>query len=297
MNIRSLPIPRGLIKSIIKRMPWIPDEAYLSMFYALQTGKKLNWNHPVTYTEKLQVMKLQRKQDYPEYAIYQDKAAIKDLVRERIGEEYVVPTYGVWDKAEDIDFDILPEKFVLKPTHGGGGKGVMICKDKGSLDLDKARKIQKKYSRRLLWKRYREYILKGVKPRIIAEMLLENPADPDHLEDFKFFCFNGKCRFFKINFITDTHHANYYTPDFELLEIEEKVWPRVPDADIPRPKNLELMIELAEKMALGFNYVRVDFYNIDGKIYFGELAFYPSSGFGVYGPEWADEWLGSLITI
>lgn len=297
MNIKSLPIPRGLLKSILKRMPWIPDRTYLSLYYPLQTGKLMDWKNPKTFTQKLQVLKIRTKPDYERLSLYQDKYRIKDLVQERIGSEYVIPTYGIWDRAEDIDFDSLPDKFVLKPTHGGGGKGVIICKDKKNLDLNEARKIQEKYSKRILWKRFREYAFKAVEPRIIAEMLLENPEDPEHLEDFKFFCFNGKCRFFKINFITDRHHANYYTPDFKLLEIEETVWPRDPDIDIPRPKNLELMVELAERLAEGFPFVRVDFYNIDGKIYFGELALYPDSGFGNYAPEWADEWMGSLLQI
>ncbi len=276
-------------------MPWIPDRMYLSMVYPLETGKMMDWKNPKDFTQKLQVLKLRAKLDYEHLSLFQDKARVKDFVKERIGSEYVIPTYGVWDKAEDIDFDSLPDKFVIKPTHGGGGKGVVVCKDKSALDREKVRKIQEKYSKRILWKRYREYAYKGIQPRIIAELLLEDSQTPDHLEDFKFFCFNGKCEFFKINFVTDRHHANYYTTDFKLLEIEEVIWPRDPNIDIPRPKNLELMVELAEKLSVGFPFVRVDFYNIDGKIYFGEFAFYPSSGFDNYAPEWADEWIGSHI--
>lgn len=288
--------------SIVKNfLGFLPDKLYLSLRYRCKMGHWINWKNPKTFTEKIQWLKIY---DYkPEYTQMVDKLAVKDYVASRIGEEYIIPTLGVWDSVEDIDWDSLPDQFVLKTTHGGGGGGVVVCSDKTHFDKAKAIKKLQTSMHSNAGKTYRERPYLNVPRKIIAEKFMAertakvNTKNSD-LPDYKFFCFNGKVKCFKIDFgrFVD-HHANYYSPEGKLLPFGEKGLE--PDSNHIEiiPENLDKMIVIAEKLSDGFKFLRVDLYNVKGKIYFGELTFYPAAGMGAFVPEEWDEKLGGMLNL
>lgn len=271
-------------------MRLLSDRIYLRFAYRCCVGKSLDLKEPTTFSQKLQWLKLYDRR--PEYTLMVDKYAVKEYVSSKIGNEYIIPTIAIWENVDDIDFEMLPNKFALKWNHDSGS--VVICKDKSNLDIKQA---LRKLSRGSIMNGYwfgREWPYKNVKPCVIAEELLE---DPDGLCDYKFFCFNGKVKCFKVDFDRFTNHrANYYDEEGNLLQIGEAICP--PDfRDFTMPTNLNNMIELAETLAEEFPFVRVDFYNCKGKIYFGEITFYPASGFGVFTTDEADVLLGSWLKL
>lgn len=209
----------------------------------------------------------------------------------------MLPTLGVWERFDDIDFDALPNQFVLKTNHGGGSIGVVICKDKNIFDVEKAR-IKLEHSLRTdAYTSLREWSYKNVKRRIFAEPYVIDEATGE-LRDYKFFCFNGHVRCFKVDFNRfSDHHANYFDRDGLLLPFGEKNYPPVPQKELKMPCELSKMITLAEYIAKGKSFVRVDFYNADGRIYFGEITFFPAGGMGQFTPEEWDNTLGSWIKL
>lgn len=276
----------------------IPDKLYLSLRYRCIMGSWINWKNPQTFTEKLQWLKLYNRK--PEYTEMVDKYAVKEYVAKKIGEEYIIPTLGVWDKPEDIDWDSLPNQFVLKTTHGGGGGGVVICKDKTTFDRTSAIAKLKESMASDIYSYLREWPYKNVPKRIIAEKFMapeKNTASAELL-DYKFFCFNGKVRFFKVDFGRFVeHHANYYSPEGELLEFGEQGLEPDPSYPIELPNNHKDMIALAERLSKNEPFLRVDFYNVEGKIYFGELTFYPASGMIPWTTEEADMKIGKYLKL
>lgn len=288
--------------SIVKNfLGFLPDKLYLSLRYRCQMGHWINWKNPKTFTEKIQWLKIY---DYkPEYTQMVDKLAAKDYVASRIGEEYIIPTLGVWDRVEDIDWDSLSDQFVLKTTHGGGGGGVVVCSDKTHFDKAKAIKKLQTSMHSNAGKTYRERPYLNVPRKIIAEKFMAertakvNTKNSD-LPDYKFFCFNGKVKCFKIDFGRFVeHHANYYSPKGKLLPFGEKGLEPDPNHIEIMPENLNDMISIAEKLSKGFKFLRVDLYNVKGKIYFGELTFYPAAGMGAFIPEEWDEKLGGMLNL
>ena len=275
---------------------WLPDATYLKLLYRFKMGHRLDLKNPQTFTEKLQWLKLYNRK--PEYTKMVDKYAVKEYVAKKIGEEYIIPTLGVWDKPEDIDWVSLPNKFVLKTTHGGGGGGVVICKDKATFDKTTAIAKLKESMASDIYSYLREWPYKNVPKRIIAEKFLapeKSPALKD-LPDYKFFCFNGKVNFFKVDFGRFVeHHANYYDTDGNLLPFGEKSFEPDPSYNIELPNNLNEMISLAERLSMKEPFLRVDFYNVNGNIYFGELTFYPASGMGKWTTEEADVIIGNYL--
>lgn len=282
----------------------LPDKLYLTVLYRLTMGKKLDLKNPRTFNEKLQWLKLYYRK--PEFTNMVDKFAVKKYVENRIGKEYVIPTLGIWNSSDDIDWDCLPNQFVLKTTHGSGGHSVSICKDKEKFDIEAA-KTKMEWSLKCsdTYIHYKEWPYKNVKKRIIAEEFI-NPAkyaplgdavDFD-LKDYKFFCFNGKVRCFKVDFGRFTnHHANYYSPLGEILPFGETCCtPDFLHKEI-LPENLSKMIELAEKLSFGLPFIRVDLYNIYGKIYFGELTFFPAGGVGAFTDQEWDRKLGDWLEL
>lgn len=272
----------------------LPDRLYLKILYRLTMKKKLNLSNPKTFNEKLQWLKLYNRK--PEYTSMVDKYCAKQYVANHIGKEYIIPTLGIWDKVEDIEWDKLPEQFVLKTTHGSGGSSVVICKDKSTFDKKNALKKMKwslKYSD--TYGHYKEWPYKNVRKRIIAEKFIATLGD---LKDYKFFCFNGKVKLFKIDFGRFVeHHANYYSTDGKILPFGEKACtPDYSHIEI-MPKNLTKMIELAEKLSRGIPFLRVDFYNVNGTIFFGELTFFPAGGVGSFTDEKWDKQLGDYLVI
>ena len=280
--------------SYAKMTRLLPDKPYLKMLYWLLMGEKLNLSDPKTFNEKLQWLKLHNRN--PEYCRMVDKQEAKQYAADIIGDEYIIPTLGIWDRFENIDFESLPSRFVLKCTHDSGS--VVICKDKNSFDKEKAKaRIDRGLKNDLFWFG-REWPYKDVPRKIIAEKYMTDSDSADGVKDYKFFCFNGKVGFFKVDFDRCVRHrANYYDPDGNLLPFGEKICP--PDFDKTQkiPEKLPQMIEMAEKLSAGIDFLRVDFYYINGQIYFGEVTFYPASGFGAFVPENWDMTLGSYIKL
>ena len=271
----------------------IPDKPFLSIRYLMTFHKRINWRNPTTFNEKLQWLKINDREQL--YSKLVDKYEVKQFVANLIGEEHIIPTLGVWDKFEDIDFDELPEQFVLKCTHDSGS--VLICKQKSQFDYKAARKHFHNCLKQMAYYAGREWAYKFVKPRIIAEKYMTDELGTD-LKDYKFFCFNGvaKCLKVDINRFVD-HHANYYDTEMVQLPFGEVLFPPDYSFKIERPAKLDVMISLAEILSAGHAFLRVDLYNINGDIYFGELTFFPACGFEEFIPEEWDYVLGNWIIL
>lgn len=271
----------------------LSDEEYIKRIYNLKFENPLNLDNPKTFNEKLQWLKLYDRK--PIYNVMVDKFDVKKFVADRIGEEYVIPTLGVWNSFDDIDFSSLPNQFVLKCTHDSGG--LVICKNKNVLDLRKARNKLNKSLKKNYYYVGREWPYKDVKPRIIAEKYMEDHSTSE-LRDYKFFCFGGRAKCYKVDFDRFVEHrANYFSTDGELMKIGEEICPPDFNKEIPVPENLEKMKEFAEKLSATQPFLRADFYDVDGHVYFGELTFYPASGFGKFIYDGNDELLGSWIKL
>lgn len=288
--------PKKIIAGVVFRLNFLfPDKMYLKIIFWTQMNYKLDLYHPKTFNEKLQWLKIYNRKS--EYTSMVDKYAVKEYVAKIIGEEYIIPTFGVWDSPDEIDFGKLPRKFVLKTTNGGGSDGVIVCTDKSKLDLSSVRKKIKKALKLNIYSLYREWPYKNVKHRIIAEHLLEVDGDTN-IDDYKLFCFNGTVKLFKIDFDRHTmHKANYYDPKLNLLDLQEDVCPPDYNRPIKMPTNINKMIELAEVLSKDVPFVRIDFYNINGKIYFGEITFFPAGGLGTFTPREWDIKLGEYIKL
>lgn len=270
----------------------ISDEKYIRMCWRRHYKKKLNLDKPVTYNEKLQWLKLNHR--VPEYTTMVDKADVKEYVANLIGEEYIIPTLGVWDNFDKINFDILPDKFVLKCTHDSGG--LVICKDKKNFDITAAKKKINKCLKRNYYLYSREWPYKNVKPRIIAEEYMVDETGTE-LKDYKIFCFNGEPKYIQVDYGRFTEHKrNVYTLDWEYIDMSIK-FPTDSKVQISKPYNLEKMIELSKILSDNIPQVRVDFYSINEKIFFGELTFYHGSGYEKFTPKEWDYKFGDLIKL
>ena len=275
---------------------WMPDEPYLKLIYRARTGRKLNLKDPKRLTEKMQWLKL--NDHNPLYSELVDKYAVRKRIAAAIGEKYLIPLVGgPWDCFEDIDFDNLPNQFVLKCTHDSGG--LVICRDKGKLDLEKAKvKIQRSLKHNY-YHSGREWPYKNVQPRIIAESYMEDPGC-GYLTDYKIFCFHGVPRI--VLTVRGGHEdesktvRRMYNEDWELypVGIHDKPAETIPE---PRPAQLENMLELARKLSAGFKHLRVDFYVVSDRIYFGELTFYHMSGMEHFDPDDYDRIFGQFLDL
>lgn len=285
--------PRKLAVHLLHQIASIlPDRFFLKVLFRLKMGYKLDLDNPQTFSEKLQWLKLYNRK--PEYTTMVDKAAVKEYVAKIIGEEYIIPTLGVWDRFEDIDFDSLPNQFVLKTTHGGGNTGVVICKDKSSFDMASAKAKLNKSLRSCIYRRYKEWPYKNVKHRIIAEEYITDSTG--ELNDYKFFCFNGEP---KVMFIASERLTgvkfDYFDMNFNHLPFEQGG----PSSkkQHTRPKNMDKMVDISTKLSTDIPHVRVDLYDVDGKVYFGELTFFDSSGYAKFEPEEWDYKFGEWIEL
>lgn len=288
------------ISSIILRIIYglrnfFPDKIYLKIIFRLKMGYKLNLDNPKTFNEKLQWLKLYNRKI--EYTTMVDKYSVKDFVSTKLGEDCIIPTLGVWNNANDIDFDSLPDKFVLKTTHGGGGCGIIICKDKKLFDKENAIYKLNESLKTSIYSNFREWPYKDVCRRIIAEPYIED-KNIGELRDYKFFCFNGEAKFCKVDYGRFIEHrANYYDLNWNILPFGEKCFPPDENVIIEKPINFDIMIEYVNKLSNNIPFVRIDLYNISGKIYFGEITFFPASGFGEFTSKGWDEKLGHMINL
>lgn len=280
------------IREKIKKM--IPDAFYLKLKYKKELKIPLNLMRPETFNEKLQWLKLYDRK--PEYTTMVDKYAVKKYVADIIGEEYIIPTLGVWNQFDDIDFDKLPNQFVLKCTHDSGG--LIICKDKSKIDMRVAKiKLESSLKRNYYWAG-REWPYKNVKPRIIAEEYLSMFEVGDELIEYKFFCFNGEPRLVLIckgNPHGSGRTNDFYDMNFKHLPVEV-TYPNAKERCI-KPKEFNEMQDIARKLSSGIPHLRVDLYVANGKIYFGETTFFHDAGFCKFNPPEWDKYLGDMLDL
>lgn len=274
---------------------WVPDEIYIKILYRLLTGESCDLKHPVTYNEKLQWLKLHDRK--PEYAGMVDKYEVRELIKELFGEEYLIPCFGVYNSFDEIDFDKLPEQFVLKCTHDSGS--VVICQEKASFDKQKAKEKLEKAMRKNYYSAYREWPYKTVKPRIIAEQFMVDESGDD-LKDYKIMCFHGKAEVIEVheNRFTEhkVHTQTFYDRDWNRLSIEQDGWPVV-EEERKKPEQMDQMLQMSEAVSKDMYHARVDWYLINGKIYFGEITFYDGSGFEPFPNREDNVFLGNFIKL
>ncbi len=280
-------------------LPFLTDENYLKIFFKSRLGYKLNLKEPRTFNEKLQWLKLHDKN--PKYIRLADKAEVKQIVADMIGEQYVIPTYGVWDKFDDIDFSVLPDKFVLKCTHDSGS--VVVVSDKRNFDrLAAKRKISSRLRKNYFYLG-REWPYKHIRPRIIAEKYLEDSSqksalETDSLTDYKIMCFHGTARMSFVcteRFSPDGLKVTFYDREWNVLPFERHYKKSM--NPMPKPESYEQMIRMAEKLSSGIPFARIDFYESAGRPYFGEITLYPGTGVEEFTPRKWDFRLGQWIDL
>lgn len=277
----------------------LSDEEYIKRRYKALVGKEIDLDHPKSFNEKLQWLKIHYR--IPELTTMVDKSTAKEYVSALIGKEYIIPTLGVWDHFDDIDFSSLPEKFVLKCTHDSGG--LVICKDKSTLDLEKTRnKIEKSLRKNFYWNG-REWPYKNVPPRIIAEQYLEEKNEGTSIDrpidNYKFLCSRGRCFAFYIT-IGGGHNVGTTLTYFDIqknrLPVEHYQFKPHP-SPIRLSEQADSMMRLAEKLSEALPFGRIDFYCVNNQIFFGEITLYPDSGFGKLVPEEYDVIWGKEIEL
>ncbi|WP_416145247.1 ATP-grasp fold amidoligase family protein [Planococcus koreensis] len=273
-------------------LKWLPDLTYLKLMYRARTGEKLNMDEPVTFNEKIQWLKVyDRNPLYPQLV---DKYEVRNYISSKIGEDYLIPLIGVYNHVDEIDFGTLPDSFVLKCTHDSGG--VVICKDKGSFDLHAAKeKLERHMAINYYWTK-REWPYKYVTPKIVCEKYMVDESGLE-LKDYKIFCFQGVPKMIQVDFDRfQGHKRNLYTPAWQYIAASIE-YPTDPDKKINKPQQLDQMLDLAGALSNGFPHVRVDFYSINERVYFGELTFHHGSGIEKFEPGSLEVRMGEWIKI
>lgn len=276
-------------------LDWMPDEMYLKLLYRLKLGYACNLKNPKLFNEKLQWLKLNDRK--PEYAQMVDKWEVRSYIEEVCGAQYLIPSYGVFNSTEEIDFNELPNRFVIKCTHDSGS--VEVCTDKTTWDKESAVSRINEALKRNYYKTYREWPYKDVKPRIIIEKYIHDKSSDD-LKDYKVMCFNGKAKVIELHenrFSSDRIHTQtFYSNTWEKLDILQPF----ADATIetaPKPAVLDIMLNLSERISADMYHARIDWYEVDGYLFFGEITFYDGSGFESFTKIEYDRYLGDLIDI
>lgn len=273
---------------------WMPDQAYLSALWLAYFHKKIDWKNPKSFNEKIQWLKVYDRN--PLYPTLVDKFAMREYIKNTVGEAYLIPLVGgPWNNFDEIDFSLLPERFVLKSTHDSGG--VVICRGKDRFDQKAAReKIEKSLKRNYYWGG-REWSYRDIRPRIIAEAYMENTSG-DELADYKFMMFGGEFRsvFVCSNRFADGElNVTFFDPDWNRMPFERHY--HADPHELPKPTCYDVMIRVAERLSEGLPFVRVDLYEINGRVYCGELTLYPGSGLETFQPEEWDAKIGEWIDL
>lgn len=280
---------------VAKILSLIPDSLYLHMRYRSHTGKWLNLKNPKRFNEKLQWLKLYNRK--PEYTVMVDKYLVREHIKNTIGEEYLIPLLGVWDSVDDIDFDALPDKFVIKCNHNSG-EGMYICKDKSKIDVKKVKADLKRGLEQDYYLCDREWPYKNVPRKIVAEEFLDDGSGKG-LNDFKFLCFNGEPSIILVcaeRFSKEGLKENFYDTSWNHLPFKRPNLPNT-EYEIKAPNKLDEMIDLAGILSQGIPFCRIDFYDVNDKVYFGEITFFPASGYGKFEPDKYDFVLGEKIKL
>ena len=274
---------------------WIPDKIFLEWQFRLTMGYRLDLNNPKTFSEKLQWLKLYDRR--PEYTMMVDKVKVKEYVASVIGPQCIIPTLGVWDRPEEIEWDKLPDKFVLKCTHDSGG--LIICKNKSTIDKEASISKLKKSLLKNYYLEGREWPYRDVPRHIIAEKYIEPQSNTVDLPDYKWYCFNGEPKFCQViqnrstNETIDFFDINWIHQEFIGLN-PKACYSLIP---IERPVTLATQIHIAKKLSKGIPFSRVDLYSVENKVYFGEITFYPMSGMGYFYPKEYNRILGDQIKL
>jgi hypothetical protein len=274
--------PSKIIYGLERRglMDWLNDEAYLKLIYRLTFRRRLNLKNAAAYTEKLAWYKLHWRNDLAKTCA--DKIAVRDYVKDKIGPEYLIECYGIWDSFDDIDFDTLPDAFVLKASNGTGD--VVVCRNKAELDMKKAKAVLNKYSKRQIATKTREWVYYGLPHRILAERYIAG-SDGMAIKDYKFFCFYGEPRLALVCSERDIGvKFDFFDPDWKHIPVSMEAGN---NPDIEKPGHLDEMMKIAGILSADFPHVRVDLYDEGGRVYFGELTFFHAGGIKRFTP---DEW-------
>ncbi len=282
-----------------ERRGWLnvlPDRLYLKIMFRVCMDQKLDLKDPKTFNEKLQWLKLYNRQ--PQYTMMADKYAVREYIAKTLGEEHLIPLLGVWDDPDQIDFDSLPDQFVLKCNHNSG-LGMCICRDKAKLDIEMVKSELKKGLRQNYYLNGREWPYKNIPRKIICEKYMTDGEESSEFTDYKFFCFNGKIDSVMLCLERSTGNTKFYFFDREWnlrrYNIRGKNAPS--DFTLPKPANMDAMFDIAEKLSKGLPFSRIDLYNSDGKIYFGEITFFPDSGFDANLLKETDKYFGEALIL
>lgn len=286
MNIRDI-----LVQKVGKI---IPDRLYIQVKYLKCFGKRCNFRNPQTFNEKLQWLKLYDHK--PEYTVMVDKYKVREYISDKIGEQYLIPLLGVWNDPDEIDFNALPNQFVLKCNHNSG-VGMCICKDKTKLDVEKVKKNLRRGINQDYYLTGREWPYKNVTRKIIAEKFMIDDSVSE-LRDYKFYCFNGTVKLLMIasnRFSKEQTCFDYFDREYKHVDL---VWGNPNSKSYPdKPKTFDEMVKISEKLSAGVPHVRVDLYECNGKVYFGELTFFDGSGFEKFENEEWNYKLGKMIQL
>lgn len=288
--------PSLLLDSLVRNLgQWLPDRVYLKLRYRFKTGRYLNLDAPKGFNEKIQWLKLYDRN--PAYTKMVDKYLVKDYVAEILGEQYIIPTIGIWNDVQSIDFNNLPNQFVLKTTNGGGGNGVVICKDKDRLDFYQAKNKLKKSLNQDIYNLLREWPYKNVEKRIIAEKYMED--ENGSLNDYKVLCFGGVAKLieYHTNRFNERHAQDFYDRNWKKTGISQNSNYTATDEIAPCPSCLSDMIDFSETLSRGIPLCRIDWYVVGNRLYFGEITFYDGSGFELFDDDYYEELLGSWIPL
>lgn len=283
---------RKLYLSLAKKLIFLPLDTYVKINYEYYSGRKLDYNDPKTFNDKIQWLKV----FYHKEILHQlvDKYAVRDYVKEKVGTQYLNELYGVYNKPAEVDFEKLPYQFVLKGVHGFHLN--LIVKDKASLNLKKTKYLLNKWMFKNHYRNGKEWAYKNVKPRIIAEKYLEE-FGKKVVYDYKIFCFNGKPKYILVYMERDIEDLRcYYDLNWKKLPFTTEK-NKFYESEVEKPVNLNEMIEVAQKLALDFPFVRVDLYNINGKVLFGEMTFYPNDGRKKYIPDEYNKIIGDYLEL
>lgn len=270
------------------------DRRFLQIKYKREFNKELSFNRPATFNEKLQWLKLYDRK--PEYTVMVDKYKVREYIAEKIGDQYLIPLIGVWDSPDEIDFNALPNQFVIKCNHNSG-LGMCICADKSKHQFKKIKKGLKRGLKQDYYLTGREWPYKDVPRKIIAEQFLKE--DEGGLTDYKIHCFNGVPRVVLVcrdRFTKSGLTEDFYTTEWDLMPVKR---PNIPNSIIPlkKPEKIDEMLALASKLSENIPFLRVDFYYFEGKIYISELTFFPASGFSPFDPEEWDKTFGEWLEL
>lgn len=284
---------KQIILGLLRRVGClIPDKLQIESYFYLEMGKKLDLKNPKTMNEKLQWLKLYNRKE--EYRSLVDKIKVKDIVAQNIGSEYVVPLLGVWDSFDEIDFSKLPDQFVLKTNHSGGSTGVVVVNDKSKFDKAEAKRNLESSLKNDVYKWFREWPYKGMDKKIFAEEYLGSD-----LVDYKFYCFDGDadCVLLCVDRQLGAAKFYFFDKEWNLCRYNKRGKEAPEGFTLPKPEGIDKMFELASHMSKGMPFVRMDFYNVNGKIYFGEYTFFPASGYDTNRLPESDLYFGQKIKL